>query len=181
MGAMKGGSKLEAKLREIAEKAGRANTVRVGFLEGATYPDGTSVAMVGAIQEYGAPSVGIPSRPYFRGMIAEHKQEWGPELGQVIQASDYDASKALGLMGKRIEEELQDSIRKLDGPELSQVTLLLRERFWSNPQEIKGADVVAAREDVATGTEPDVTDTQKKPLVWTGHLLNSVSSEVTDK
>jgi hypothetical protein len=48
-----GGAALEAKLREIAEKVGKANTVNVGFLEGATYPDGTPVAQIAAINEYG--------------------------------------------------------------------------------------------------------------------------------
>lgn len=59
MSIMTGGDKLEAKLREIAEKAGRANTVRVGFLEGATYPDGMPVAYVAAINEYGG-TVTVP-------------------------------------------------------------------------------------------------------------------------
>lgn len=48
-----GGEALEAKLREIAEKVGKAKTVNVGFLEGATYPDGTPVAYIAAVNEYG--------------------------------------------------------------------------------------------------------------------------------
>jgi hypothetical protein len=51
--AFSGGEALEAKLREIAEKVGKAKTVNVGFLEGATYPDGTSVAYVALVNEYG--------------------------------------------------------------------------------------------------------------------------------
>lgn len=51
--AFSGGAALEAKLREIAEKVGKAHTVHVGFLEGATYPDGTPVAQIAAINEYG--------------------------------------------------------------------------------------------------------------------------------
>lgn len=54
-----GGNKLEAKLREIAEQAGKANSVRVGFLENATYPDGTPVAQVAATNEYGG-TVTVP-------------------------------------------------------------------------------------------------------------------------
>lgn len=49
----KGGDRLERRLREIAENAGRANTVRVGFLEGATYPNGLPVAQIAAINEFG--------------------------------------------------------------------------------------------------------------------------------
>ena len=47
--AFTGGAGLEQKLREIAEKVGKANSVRVGFLEGATYPDGTPVPLVAAL------------------------------------------------------------------------------------------------------------------------------------
>ena len=59
MGAFSGGAALEAKLREIAEKVGAPKTVRVGFLEGATYPDGTPVALVAATNEYGG-TVTVP-------------------------------------------------------------------------------------------------------------------------
>ncbi len=51
--AFTGGAALEAKLREIAEKAGAPKAVRVGFLENATYPDGTPVALIAATNEYG--------------------------------------------------------------------------------------------------------------------------------
>ncbi|NPT59099.1 hypothetical protein [Paraburkholderia elongata] len=55
----KGGDKLEQKLREIAEKVGKANTVKVGFLEDATYSDGTPVALIAATNEYGG-TVNVP-------------------------------------------------------------------------------------------------------------------------
>ncbi|MFL9904271.1 hypothetical protein PQR71_40140 [Paraburkholderia fungorum] len=60
MGAFSGGAALEAKLREIAEKVGKAKTVNVGFLEGATYPDGTPVALIAATNEYGG-TVTVPA------------------------------------------------------------------------------------------------------------------------
>jgi len=55
-GALSGGERLMAKLREIDARlasAGGQPEVRVGFLEGATYPDGTSLPMVAAINEFG--------------------------------------------------------------------------------------------------------------------------------
>lgn len=51
--AWKGGEKLRAKLAEIADRVSDGNAVRVGFLEGGTYPDGTSIPMVAAVQEFG--------------------------------------------------------------------------------------------------------------------------------
>jgi len=50
----KGGDALMARLKEIADKAGKGGTLRTGFLENATYPDGTPVALVAAAHEFGA-------------------------------------------------------------------------------------------------------------------------------
>lgn len=56
-----GGDALEAKLKEIAERAGAAGTLRMGFLENATYPDGQPVAAIAALQEYGG-TIDVPER-----------------------------------------------------------------------------------------------------------------------
>lgn len=63
MGAdgMSGGDRLMAHLDRILERVKSAQEVRVGFLEGATYPDGTPVPMVAAVQEFGG-SMNIPAR-----------------------------------------------------------------------------------------------------------------------
>ncbi|CUJ00488.1 hypothetical protein [Achromobacter aegrifaciens] len=174
----KGGDALMARLKEIADKAGDGGTLRTGFLENATYPDGTPVAYVAAIQEYGSPEAGIPPRSFFRTMISAKQKNWPRALGALAKNNDYDIDKALGQMGQGIKGQLQESIQALDGPALSPVTLLLRERFGNHPEEISFADVQQARRDVATGTVPNVTGTQAKPLVWTGHMLNSVDYEV---
>ena len=58
MATLKGGAHADAYLQKIADRIKQAGTLRVGFLEGATYPDGTSVAMVAAIQNFGAPALG---------------------------------------------------------------------------------------------------------------------------
>jgi hypothetical protein len=55
--AISGGDKLQAYLAKIAGNVGATTggpTVRVGFLSGKTYPDGTPVAYIAAIQEFGA-------------------------------------------------------------------------------------------------------------------------------
>jgi hypothetical protein len=63
MGAdgLRGGDKLQAHLDRILERVRSAQQVRIGFLENATYPDGTKVAMVAAVQEFGG-SMNIPAR-----------------------------------------------------------------------------------------------------------------------
>jgi hypothetical protein len=142
-----GGDKLRAKLAELAAKVGRPATVQVGFLEGATYPNGTSVALVAAVQEFGAPSRGIPPRPFFRAMIAKESGHWGDDVGKILAANGYDGPKALALMGEEISGELRQSIVETNSPPLAPATA-----------KAKGSD---------------------KPLVDTGHMLNSIDYEVT--
>lgn len=187
--AFSGGAALEAKLREIAAKAGAPKTVRIGFLEDATYPDGTPVALIAATNEYGGTvtvpahdvtinrnikkdgafandgkfvksdkanfstthhveeyTITTPARPYFRGMIQKNKNQWGPDLGKIIKAADYDTEIALGRLGKHVEEQLQESIREFHDPANAKSTVAK-----------KGFD---------------------KPLIESKHMLDSVSSDI---
>lgn len=123
MTTFSGGAALEAKLAELAEKLGDGKTLRVGFLEGATYPDGQSVPMVAAANEYGDPAMNRPPRPFFRNMIAEKSPEWPQDIAKIAEATGYDTEKMLGLMGENIKSQLQGSIRDLMEPALSPVTI----------------------------------------------------------
>lgn len=145
MASLSGGDKLEKALAAIAQKAGAAGTLRVGFLEGSTYPDGTPVPLVAAINEYG--KAGQPPRPFFRTMIAKRAPKWPEQLGKIAAAADFDMSTTLERMGQLMAGQLQKSIRDFTDPALSPVTIA-RKGF-------------------------------SKPLIDTGHMLNSVSYEVT--
>lgn len=123
MTTFSGGSALEAKLAELAEKIGDGKILRVGFLEGATYPDGTSVPMVAAANEFGDPAMNRPPRPYFRNMIADNAPAWPRDMAKIAEATGYDADTMLGMMGERIKGQLQGSIRELMEPALSPVTI----------------------------------------------------------
>ena len=52
----------------------------------------------------------------------------------------------------------------------------LRKMFGNHPELIRGRDVVEARRRVRAGESTAGVST--KPLIWTGHLLNSVGYEV---
>jgi hypothetical protein len=149
---MSGGDRLMAHLDRILARVKSAQAVRIGFLEGATYPDGTPVPMVAAVQEFGGSmnipehTVTVPARPFFRTMLDTKAPDWGKQIGKVLKASDYDAGTTLGRMGELIKGELQGSIRDLTSPPLAASTL--REKGFS------------------------------KPLIDTGVMLNSVDYEV---
>lgn len=155
---MSGGGRLDAVLSGIAARLGGPQEVRTGFLEGATEADGQSMPMVAAINEFGAPAAGIPARPFFRGMIAKHKAEWGPELGKVLVNQDYNAEVALGLMGERIGGELRQSIADFDGVPLAPATIAAKSRG--------GVSKIAG----VAGPE--------KQLINTGDMWKGVASEV---
>jgi hypothetical protein len=177
MAAIKGGEKLEAALKEIAAKASKAATLSVGFLADSTYPDGTSTAMVAAIQEFGAPAVGIPPRPFFRNMVASKSPEWPQAVGDLLKENDYDAEKTLGQTGEAIKGQLQESIINTNEPALSPVTVMLR-GMKSNDQSlvVNRTVVEQARARVKAGLTNYGAST--KVLDETGHMLNSVDYSV---
>jgi hypothetical protein len=121
MATLKGGDKLEAALREIAKKVSKPGTLRVGFLENATYPDGRSVALVAAANEFGTKR--IPARPFFRNVIAAKSDEWAPAIGHLLPQNGYDAPKVLAIAGDAIKGQLQQSIKDTNSPPLSPVTI----------------------------------------------------------
>ena len=107
---LRGGDKIIIKLAEISSSAKNASYVRVGFLSGSTYPDGTSVALVAAVQDFGSPRNNIPSRPFFRNMIRDKSVEWPVTLGKLMVRNKYNSHTSLGQMGKIMVGQLRDSI-----------------------------------------------------------------------
>lgn len=164
-------------LSDIAQKMG-GGKVQVGFLEGATYPDGTPVAAVAAWNEFGHEgNFPAPPRPFFRTMIANESPGWPAKMADLAKATHYDGKLVLKLMGEDIAGALKQSIIETNDPPLSQTTLILRKRFWTNPGDITISDVISAQEAAAAGKD-GASGTQAKPLVWSGHLLASVGYEV---
>lgn len=131
MATIKGGEKLAAALAKIARSVDHPATVRVGFLEKAKYPDGKPVAMIAAINEFGAPSRGQPPRPFFRNAIAKHKGEWPGAIAGLLRANDYDVAKALDLTGYAIAGQIRQSIIDLTDPSLAPSTV--RKKGFDKP------------------------------------------------
>lgn len=123
MAAVKGGEKIAAKIEQIRKKLTNAKQVRAGFLEGATYPDGTSVAMVAAANEFGSTGEGRfqPPRPFFRQAIDGNKTKWSNGLAKSLMKDD--AQTALSKAGEVITGDVQSSIQSLVSPALAQSTI----------------------------------------------------------
>jgi len=144
MATISGGEKLEQALAELGRKLGRGGEVKIGYLSNAKYPDGTSVALVGALNEWGTSRA--PPRPAIRNMIREKSSTWSASAAAILKHTNNDVPRTLQLLGEGIKGQWQQSIRDLWSPPLAQSTV-----------DRKGFD---------------------KPLIETGHMLNSVGVEV---
>lgn len=117
---LKGAEGLQKALAGIAAKMG-AGAVSVGFMAGATYPDGTPVAAVAFWNEFGGP--GRPPRPFFRQMIAAESPTWGAKIGKLAVATKYDGPAVLAMMGEDIAGALGESISNFETPALAESTV----------------------------------------------------------
>jgi hypothetical protein len=107
-------------LEEIAKRMG-GGEVAVGFMDGATYPDGTPVAAVAYWNEFG--KEGQPPRPCFRHLIAAESPAWPKKMAALAKATDYDGDKVLALRGEDIKGALQQSINDFQTPGLAPSTI----------------------------------------------------------
>ena len=121
MATISGGNGLEAALKALGAKVTKAASVDVGFLEGSTYPDGTSVPMVAALNEFGSGKT--PARPFFRTMVAAKSGEWPEAVGNLLKANDFDAAKTLAQAGSAISGQLQQSIVDFNSVPLAASTI----------------------------------------------------------
>lgn len=160
MATSKGGNKLAGFLNQMANRINSGKFVKSGFLKTATYADGKPVAMIAAIQNYGAPGVGIPPRPFFSNMIKDKSSGWGVAVAKNLKAANYDADKALDRVGEGIDGQLRQSIKDTNDPPLAPSTLRKR-GYTGKAFDPKDASTFGA-----------------KPLVDSGIMLGSVDHEV---
>ncbi|CEF54621.1 HK97-gp10 family putative phage morphogenesis protein [Acetobacter ghanensis] len=167
-----GGVGLENALKQLQEKIGQGAHVRSGFLENATYPDGTPVAQVAYWDEYGTKTA--PPRPFMRTAIANNKGDWGRLMGAVLKATGYNVNQALALVGEKITDQVKQEIVSFTAPENSMLTNILKERFPTG--DYTKDDFLKAVSDLKHGA----TASPGKPLVWSGVMLNSAAYDVKE-
>jgi hypothetical protein len=121
MATLRGGNKLELVLAKIAKNVSNASVLQVGFLTGATAPNGDSIPLRAAFSEFGTSKQ--PPRPFFRNMIAAKSAEWGDAIAGLLKKHNYDAALALDEAGSAIEGQLRKSITDLYTPPLAASTI----------------------------------------------------------
>lgn len=175
------------RLQEIVDEMDKKR-LQVGFFESARYDEGTPVAGVAAVQEFGSTKRGIRPRPFMRPTIERSKDAWL----KTIQAGAKRAVNGEGTMadvlerlGLRVAGEIRKEIAQVTQPPLSPITLALRKLKLSG-REITGTlvgEVAAAIAEGKTGPGElgDSSGINPKPLVFDAIMLNSVTHLVDDK
>ncbi len=139
-----GGKKLSLALQAIEHKITNAGVLRMGFLEGAKYPEATNARFLKAIgskatpkvtpsisiaqaafwNEYG--TVRAPARPAFRTTIQQKSGEWGDKLSKAVVATGYDGQKSLAMVGQAMRDDLENMIAQWSSPPNSPFTVKIK-------------------------------------------------------
>ena len=155
--------KIEA-LRQTV-KALDGSQSKVGWFPSAVYEGGAPVAGVAYVQEFGSPSRGIPPRLGMRNTAAEKRQDWAKTAETISRAAAQGKiapGKVMEAVAMAAEGAVRETITKVTSPALKQATIDARKRRLANGG--KGAQASIG-----------------KPLVDTGILLNTLTSETTKK
>lgn len=166
-------------LRQTIEGFGKLK-LKVGFFETAKYEDGTPVAYVATIQEYG--SGPIPPRPFMRPTQQREQTNWNEGFAsgaRAVAEGRRTAEQVLGAIGGNAAGEISATIASITAPPLTQTTLLARKHkqqggtlSGSKIGELnRNANFIGPRE--RGDDSADVSGVSTKPLVFDGILIAS--------
>lgn len=97
---------------------------KTGWFETAHYPDGTPVAYVATIHEFGTDR--IPARPFMRPAVADHGQEWLDQLAAGARASlngGQTPEQVMELVALGAAGNVAEAIQAVTSPPLAPVTV----------------------------------------------------------
>ncbi|MDE2100257.1 MAG: hypothetical protein KGL39_23605 [Patescibacteria group bacterium] len=155
---------------------------KVGWFENNKYPDGTQVAYVAQIQEFGAGP--IPPRPFMRPTAVKQKAKWLQIMSEGAKAvlhGKLTAKQVFERVGLQSSADIAKTIASITSPPLSPITIELRAMKKKNPGlKITGKLVgeVAAKVREPGYTPP--TGVSTKPLNDTGVMLATLHN-VTER
>lgn len=117
--------KIRVTLERIPEEF-EGMVAQIGFPSGINYEDGTSVAYVAAIQEFGAPAVGIPPRPFMQPTVYEKKDTWTTIIEKQlpkVALGKMSAFDVLDLVGISAAADIQTKISSIYTPPNAPATI----------------------------------------------------------
>lgn len=120
------GRQLEIALKNLEGKVGK-----VGWFEKSKYENGTPVAYVATIQEYGYSPRNIPPRPFMRPTIVEKQNEWRAiaESGaRAVLKNTKTVADVMEGIGLKAAGDIRKKISAIFAPPLSPKTIEARLR-----------------------------------------------------
>ena len=145
---MKVNKKTTLDIKNMSKKLDKMK-VQAGFFSSAKYEDGTSVAEVAMINNYGVPQRGQPPRRFMDNALKK-ASEWKKTFDFMVQ-KDFsrggDFKTSFSTLGSVVQGDIKTSIKEFTSPALAQSTI-----------DKKGFS---------------------KPLIDTGYMLDSVNYEVS--
>ena len=150
------GSKLKEKLREIAN-LDKLN-LKVGFFENARYPDGTPVAYVGYLNEYGGHN---PPRPFMKRTAQRRMKSWSKGIARNFNRADRNSLKrAFEMAGQVAVGDVKRTIKDWEPGGNSSATVRAKARRARSGKNLMPIN-------------PETV------LIDTGKMISSVAYEVT--
>lgn len=188
MAGFSGGEDIKRKLLEIAKRLGKGDLLKVGFLEGATYPDGTPVAQIAAVQEFGG-EIDVPART----QDLNFKQKKNGDVGnRFVKKGKGDFVQIVTIPAHKIVIPPRPFFRKMIWAQSKGWGALVSASLKDKNYDLDAA--MAATGEIIKGqlqnsirqlTDPALKKStvrakgSEKPLIETGHMLNTVDYEVT--
>ena len=146
---IKGGDKLE-RLVQTSKKL-KMEVVAGVFANATNSETHEKIAPYAAAMEYG--TIHVPARPFLRQTVEKHSKEWKDYLKHGLKvATDDNAERVMGLIGRRMRSDIIRTIRDGDFERLDSKTVRAKARK-------KRAEPTA-------------------PLIDTTSLIKSISSQV---
>lgn len=118
---------------------------KVGWFENAKYPDGTPIAYIASIQEFGYPDGNIPPRLGMRFTAAAARKKWRAESEilskRVLEGkmSGHDSMQAIALLA---EGDFVEHISSNPPPPLKPATLASRHRRGRGDQTLNDSGLM---------------------------------------
>lgn len=132
----KGLTKLDKEIEKFAKLAKGPDEVKVGVPQsGPNYPDGTSLVMVAAVNEFGSLELNIPERSFLRWTVVNKRKTfsrfWNAQVAEELLKGELKPQTALRLLGQLAQKEVQKRIVSLREPPNSDETI--ERKGSSNP------------------------------------------------
>lgn len=181
---------LRRRLEGIARGLESGKTLKVGFLEGATYPDGTPVAKVAAVNEFGG-TIDVPAREqtlYFR-----YNERTGRIGQKFVKSAKANFAQTVMIPAHTITVPARPYFRSMiaqNSPEWGKAMIAALEASGYEArtalallgEQIKGELQQSIISLVSPGNAASTIREKgfDNPLIHTSHMLNSVDYSVDD-